>query len=106
MEALLYLSDALLEVVGAKNTATGDYINTAAVTATLVDAKTGNQISGQVWPMALAYVAGSDGDYRGTINDDVGVTKGQNVIAQISFNGGAGLQRYVEKPLRIIVDRG
>lgn len=106
MEALLYLSDNLLEVVGAKNAATGDYLNAATVTATLVNADTGAQIAGQSWPMTLAYVASSNGDYRGTVNDDITVTKGQEVIAQITFNGGAGLQRYTEMPLRIIVDRG
>lgn len=106
MEALLQLSDNLLEVVGAKNAATGAHINSATVTAILVDANSGAQIAGQAWPMTLAYVAGSNGDYRGTVNDDIVVTKGQQVIARITFNGGAGLQRYTEKPLRIIVDRG
>lgn len=105
-DALARLSDNLLEVVGAKNIATGAYLNAATVTAILVNADTGAQIAGQTWPLALAYVASSNGDYRGTVNDDITVTTGQRVIAQITFNGGAGLQRYTELPLPVVVDRG
>lgn len=42
-------------------------INDATVQATLYDGAD-VELTGQVWPLALAYVAGSNGDYKGTVD--------------------------------------
>ena len=96
-ETIYRLSDNIIEVTGVKNVATGAYLNSANVDVTLVDASSGAEVSGQTWPMALSYVAGSDGDYRGTITDAISIDEGQTLIAKVTVDGGAGLKRYWEK---------
>lgn len=103
MQALLYLSDNLLEVIGARNSDTGAYINDASVQVTLIYAETGVPVGGQIWPLVCAYRAGSNGDYRGTIADDINVEKGSRLKAQVYVDGGPGLAGYAEVPLKVIV---
>lgn len=89
---ILYVgNDTVLEVRGLKNEVTGAFLNAAAVTATLVDAE-GDQVTGQSWPVTLAYVTGSDGLYRATLSYGMGLTSGGRYTAQITANGGSGLR--------------
>ena len=106
METFLRLSDNLLALLGAKNEATGQYLNAATVQVTVVDASTGTDIGGQTWPTSLPYVAGSNGDYRATLGAALAVTEGQRLTAKLSFDAGAGLQRYVELPVLVQTDQG
>ncbi len=105
MYALLYLSDNLIEILGAKNAATGAFINNATVDVTLVD-KNGANVTGQVWPMNIPYVSGSNGDYRATLASTLTVIKGGEYTARVNFNGGLGLRRYTELPIHVIADGG
>lgn len=91
-EIIYFENDNLIEVTDVKNVATDAYINDADVTLTLYDAATMEEITGQTWPLALTYVTGSDGDYRGTINDDIGVAEFQALKAEVIIDGGAGLR--------------
>src|SRR3972149_1332507 len=104
-EVALYLSDNLIEWAGAKNVATGGYLNAATVLVTLVD-KNGSTVAGQAWPMTMVYVVASNGKYRATLVSTLGVSRGETCIAKISFDAGAGLRRYSELPVRFVVDGG
>ncbi len=96
----IYLSnDHLLELRGLKNIATDAYIDDATVTAILVD-EDDAQVSGQTWPLALSYVAGSDGIYRGTLTDSLSLTVDRVYTAQITVSGGSNLAAYWEIVLK------
>ncbi len=103
-------NDNVIELDGLKNKVADTFLNSATVTVTIVD-KGGVEVTGQTWPLAMDYVASSDGIYRGTI-EDVAVfllftaptafqqTQGSNYTAQVTANGGTDLQGYWEIPLQ------
>ena len=75
--------DVLIELVGLKDEAAGTFINDATVEVTLLDKETGAEIDGQTWPHALAYVAGSAGNYRGILTDALQLTPEQRLVAVV-----------------------
>jgi len=79
-------SDNLFVVRGVKNSSNGEYINDATVELTLQDAD-GNDISGQTWPLTLTYIAASNGEYQGTIENTIDVEDGQTGTAVLDIEG-------------------
>ncbi len=96
-EVIYIQSDNIIEVLGVLNVATGQHINSADVTLTLVDASSGDEIENETWPILLDYVSDSNGDYRGVIRNDVGISQNQSLIAKVKVDGGFGLVRYWER---------
>lgn len=90
-------NDTVIEVAGLKNEVTGAFLNSAAVTATLVDAE-GDQVAGETWPKTLTYVTGSDGIYRATLPYTMSLVPSGRYVAQISVNAGAGLRASFALP--------
>lgn len=84
-------NDNLLEVLGLKDEVAGSFLNGATVAVTVTDLK-GNQVSGETWPLAMAFVGGSNGDYRATLKENLGFTAGQEYVGDITADGGAGLK--------------
>ncbi|MCR4300972.1 MAG: hypothetical protein NUV51_05120 [Sulfuricaulis sp.] len=70
------------------------YLNAATVAVTLKDSA-GVNITGETWPKTLAYVAGSNGRYRATLSDLIGIVPGQPVKATVTAEQG-GLNRVWE----------
>jgi hypothetical protein len=67
METLiLFLGNTMVLQVDELQDVDGNFVNNATVTATLLDS-TGAQVSGQSWPLTLAYVAASNGRYTGNL---------------------------------------
>ena len=93
-------NDNLLTAVGLQNEVSGAYLNSATVTVTLVDAD-GTEVAGETWPLTMDYVAASDGNYRATLTDTLSalLSSGVDLVAQITANGGAGLNGYWEIPI-------
>lgn len=91
-------NDTVLEVKGLKNEVTGAFLNSATVTATLVD-DDGNQVAGETWPKTLEYVSGSDGIYRATLPYTMSLAAGGRYEANISVNAGAGLRAAWSLPV-------
>lgn len=58
----------------------GNYINTATVTATVVD-DDGAEVAGETWPVALAY----DGNGNGTYFKDLAVLTGVGAYDQLTL---------------------
>jgi len=83
-------NDNLLTVDELKNAATGAYINDATVTATLTDAD-GTEVTGQTWPTTLAYIAASNGTYRGSLSNGLSLDRSKEYRLEVAANGGAGL---------------
>lgn len=100
LQSYLWLNDNRLDVQ--LDDGDGVFLNAATVTATLVDAATEVVITGQTYPLTLAYVAASDGEYLGTLSKDVVVTKGQRLTLQVTAISG-GVQAYWEIPVLVRV---
>ncbi len=101
-QVIFYQNDMLIEIDGLRDVlaAPATFLNAATVTVTLIDDE-GNQVAGETWPLSMAYVAASNGIYRATLVDMLTVVKNAQYTAQVSANGGAGLQGYWELPLTV-----
>ncbi len=97
VEILFDKNSMLLRLNGARDAKTAAFLNAATVTARLVDAQ-GVDIVGQTWPLTLDYVATSDGDYCGTLNDTLEQTIDAIETAQVTFDGGMGLKAFWQTP--------
>lgn len=95
-----YKNDTLLEVSGLSDEATDAYINNATITAVVKD-KDGAQVAGQSWPLTLAYVAASDGDYRGVLEDTLAVEIGDSLMAEVTIDGGSGRKAFWRMPVKV-----
>ena len=82
-------NDMLLEVEGLTDDAAGTWVNDASVTVTLKDAA-GNEVGGDTWPKAMAYVTGTDGLYRVTLADTLGITANARYVAHVVADSGPG----------------
>lgn len=77
----------------------GDYQNDATVTLeSLTNKVTGAAVSGVTTPLTLSYVAGSDGQYQGTIPHDAAVVAGNVYLAVVLAISAAGQRaRWTER---------
>ena len=91
MATAFYQNDNLVEVVGLQNAATGAYINAGATVTATVNDLAGGAVTGATWPLALAYVAGSNGNWRATIPDEAQLAKDAEYVAVIVADAGPGL---------------
>ena len=74
---VLYVDNDMRLEVGSLRDLDGVYLNAATVTATIYDAL-GVAVTGQSWPLTLAYVALSNGIYRGIIDDGADFVDGED----------------------------
>lgn len=89
VQTLYYGNDMLLEVAGLRDQATGDYLNAATVTVTLED-DADVQVTGESWPLAMSYVASSNGVYRATLRDTLSLTNNARYVATVIADAGEG----------------
>ncbi len=82
-------NDTLLELEHLSDEAGGAVVNNATVTVTLRD-PSGNAVGGETWPLAMPYVASTNGCYRTTLADTLGVVAGTRYSAEIIADAGAG----------------
>lgn len=102
IQVIYYLSDNIIEVDGLINKQTGAYQNSAAVTLTVKD-DLGVNISGETWPLVMSYVASSNGKYRTTLKDTLGLVRDRFYFAHIDADAGADLRRHWETVLIVRV---
>jgi hypothetical protein len=86
----------LIEIV-LQDEVDASYINSATASITIVDTS-GNSISGETWPVSLAYVASSDGLYRATLSSSIGIVSGQRYVGEITATA-SGNTGYWEVPI-------
>ena len=89
----------LIELLGLKNLITGLFVNNAIVMVTIKDEGSIN-VAGQLWPLAMPYVAASSGDYRALLTDELVLVAGAHYTAFIEVDGGINLQGHWEFPFR------
>lgn len=99
MAAINRSSNNIIELDALRNGITGDYINDATVTVTIVDPDD-NELTGQSWPTTMDYVNGSNGKYRALLDFDID-WPADYAFSLISVNGGAGLVGYFKTQLTI-----
>lgn len=96
-------SDNELTVSSLRNTSDGSFINDASVVVTLFDAG-GGEVGGQVWPLTMGYVSGSDGDYKTTLSDELVLEKNKRYRAKVVADAGAGKKRTWWKNVKAVED--
>lgn len=79
----------ILELLGLKSSVDSTFINDAVVGVTIKD---NNElaVAGQVWPLALAYVASSNGNYRCILPSVLSLDPDREHTAYIEVTAGAG----------------
>ena len=95
-------NDNLLIVDKVQNALTGDFVNTAVVTATLKDGA-GVDVVGQVFPLVLSYETGSDGKYVGILEDTLAVVTSEQHTLIIDIDAGGGLKANFQIPTKAII---
>jgi hypothetical protein len=89
MSCVVYVGNTnIIEVTGLKSAVEGAYVNDADVEVTVKDGA-GNDVAGQIWPAAMDYVAASNGNYRGILEDDLALVDGTTYFAHIDADAGA-----------------
>lgn len=87
----------VLQLDGLQDAIDSSYINDADVTFSLVD-KDAAELDGQTWPADMDYVATSNGNYRGFIENDVELVAGQTYRAIIEVDAGTNRIGHYEFP--------
>jgi hypothetical protein len=90
MKEIYLNNDNLLSVAGLKNASSGSFMNDATVTATLKDSASA-VVTGQTFPLTLAYMAGTDGNYQATLQDTLNITENTIYTAEITATSSSGL---------------
>lgn len=80
---LYQANDTIIEVAGLKNEVTGAFVNNATVNVTLLDS-VGALVTGQTFPLTLAYVAVSDAVYRAKLNFGLVLTPNGKYSANVN----------------------
>lgn len=85
---LLSLNDQCITLEGLTDKTDGSFVNDATATVTLK--KNGVDVSGESWPLAMPYLAASNGDYRAIIQSTVDISDGEKVevIVDVTTPGG------------------
>lgn len=80
----------VLMLTGLHNAATDAYISNATVEVTIKDLA-GVAVPGVTWPISMAYVTASDGDYMGVLIDGINFDHNTRYIAYVDANAGPDL---------------
>lgn len=83
---LLIGNNNTLVLNGLRNADADEFINSAAVLATLKDLNDSDVI-GQTWPVVLSYIPYSQGNYRAILNSDINVSHDQHYKLTITAQG-------------------
>ena len=89
-EIFYHGNDAVLEVSNLQNAVSLAYINDANVTATLYNSSE-VAITGQAFPLTLAYIVASNGTYRGTLSKDLVTSSLRGGYVVIDIDAGTDL---------------
>jgi hypothetical protein len=87
VDVLFIGNDQSIELTGLQDAISEAYINDASVTAT-VKTKEGVAVTGQSWPLTLAYVAASDGNYRGNLEDGLELIEATMYVIEVTADCG------------------
>lgn len=70
--------------------AAGDKVyldGSVTVQVTLTDTSS-SVIAGETWPLALIYIQGSQGDFQGVLRNELTLSEGQTIYAELTIDAG------------------
>ena len=89
MATIVYVANTnVIELIGLKSAIEDEYVNDADVLLTTVRDSDGVEVSGQSFPWTMDYVADSNGDYRGILQDGLEIENGKTYTAIIDVDAG------------------
>jgi hypothetical protein len=95
---ILYLgNNSIVDVTGLKNETSGEYVTDANISVALYDAA-GLPVAGTDWPLAMPYLADSNGVYRATLPFTLALVEGARYVARIVADAGEGLRAQWDMP--------
>lgn len=103
MEIIQHNNDNTLQLDEVRDV-DGTYDNGATVLADLVD-EDGTSLIGSPL-LSMAYVSGTNGRYRATLQDTLSWSKNRGYTALITATLSSGAKGYWEMPCRVVVRRG
>jgi hypothetical protein len=85
-------NDQTIELEGLRDieAEAGEFINDATVTARIRD-RLGVDVGGESWPIALNYVADSNGNYEGNFDDSIQLAEHGRYLIDLAVNAGSDL---------------
>lgn len=89
MSSVLYVGNTSLIAINGLNT-DGTYENDATVELTTIVDPDGAQITGETFPVSMAYVAASDGNYEGELSNAAVIAQGTSYTLTIVATSAAG----------------
>lgn len=95
---ILYVGNSNVIEVVLQDATDDSYLNSATVTMTLKDSSSVD-VTGDSWPKTLSYVAASDGLYRATLDESIGITSGERYTGYITAVSGSNTG-YWEIPFK------
>lgn len=88
-------NDVLLKITELTNQDDGSFVNDATITVTIKD-KDGVDVTGVSWPQPMAYVGGSNGEYKVTIDRVAGFVDGVGYVAYVDITTPGGNDAHFE----------
>ena len=88
---LFLANDNILKLKGLTDNETGAFVNDATVEVTLTDSA-GVNVTGDTWPLAMGYIAASDGEYSAIMVNGLDLNAGEIYFGDIvAIRGGSRL---------------
>lgn len=106
MTAIVYVANTnVLDLIGLKSVVDNAYVDNATVTVTVKDS-TGTAVTGEAWPMAMTYVAASNGNYRAFLENDLALVAKKKYTAFIDADAGVNRIGHWEFPFTAAIRTG
>ena len=94
MSKLFISNDQSITLTGLKETTTNQFVNTATVVAQIIDLTTNTQVGSDI---AMPYVAATNGNYRGTIPDDLALVLDRLYRVDVTADGAGAQGEWSEE---------
>lgn len=91
----------VLDLVGLHSEVDAAFINNASVTVTVKDSDD-VEVAGVTWPLIMAYISASNGNYRGILSNELALVAKETYYAHITADAGVdrvGYWKFKMKPL-------
>lgn len=94
MEVIYYQNDNIVRLNSLYDNLTSSYVNDATVQLLRIVDSDGAALTGQNWPVSMAYVAGSDGNYAGAVSNGLSVSPKKKYKAVIDVTAGTTKAKF------------
>lgn len=99
-EVLFSHNDHTIKLLGLKDGKTGNFVNNATVEATIYNSR-GEPLAGVTWPIPMSYVADSDGDYQGDLDEEFVASLGSGYYMITDASAAPDVKGRWRTPIRV-----